>query len=140
METKIYRQLVDQAPDAILFADSEGLIRLWNEGAEATFGFSAMEALGQSLDLIIPDKLRERHWDGYHKVMESGATAYGSQLLSVPALHKNGHKLFSDFSIIMIKDENGKMQGVAAIMRDSTVQKEKEKKMRQRLEQLGEKS
>jgi PAS domain S-box-containing protein len=137
MDNSIYRQLVDHAPDAILFADREGIIRLWNAGAEATFGFSAEEALGQSLDLIIPEKLRQRHWDGYHRVMASGETKYGSDLLSVPALHKEADKrLFSDFSIIMIKDDDGQLQGIAAVMRDSTAQKAKEKELRERIKEL----
>jgi len=136
METRIYRDLVDQAPDAILFADREGIIRLWNQGAEATFGFTAAEALGQSLDLIIPEHLRQRHWDGYHRVMASGETKYGSDMLSVPALHKSGKRCFSDFSIVMIKDDNGQLLGIASIMRDTTAQKAKEKELRERIKEL----
>ncbi len=136
MENRIYKNLVDHAPDAILFADREGIIRLWNAGAEATFGFSAAEALGQSLDLIIPEKLRQRHWDGYRQVMASGETKYGSDLLSVPAQHKNGARLFSDFSIVMIKDDDGQLLGIASIMRDTTAQKVKEKELRERIKEL----
>ena len=137
MNSAIYQQLVDHAPDAILFADSAGIIRLWNAGAEATFGFSAAEAIGQSLDIIIPEKLRQRHWDGYHQVMASGESKYGSQLLSVPALHKEPEKkLFSDFSIVMIKDDAGELLGIAAVMRDTTAQKAKEKELRERIKEL----
>jgi len=137
MDSLIYQQLVDHAPDAMLFADREGIIRLWNAGAEETFGYSAAEAIGQSLDLIIPEKLRQRHWDGYHQVMASGQSKYGSQLLSVPALHKEAEKrIFSDFSIIMIKDDDGQLLGIAAVMRDSTAQKAKEKELRERIKEL----
>ena len=136
IKQQIYATLFNDSPDAILFADREGLIQLWNKGAEAIFGYSAVEAIGQSLDLIIPDKLQQRHNEGYDGVMGSGATKYGSDLLSVPALHKDGSRLFSDFSIVMIKGTDGMMQGVAAIMRDSTGQKTKEKELKERIRQL----
>ena len=136
MDNHIYRQMVDQAPDAILFADREGIIRLWNKGAELVFGFSAEEALGQSLDLIIPENLRQRHWDGYHRVMAGGETKYGTGLLSVPALHKSGERRFTDFTIIMIRDEAGQLLGIASVMRDTTAQKAKEKEMRERIREL----
>lgn len=136
METHIYRDIVEQAPDGILYADREGVIRLWNQGAERIFGFSSEEAIGQTLDLIIPEKLRERHWTGFHKVMGSGQSKYGNQLLSVPALHRDGRKIFSDFSIVMIRNESGQMMGVAAVLRDSTAQKATEKELRERIKQL----
>ena len=137
LKQQVFTALCEDAPDAILFADLEGKIRFWNAGAIATFGYSAAEAIGQSLDLIIPEKLRQRHWDGYHQVMASGQSKYGSQLLSVPALHKEkDRKLFSDFSIIMIKDDAGQLLGIAAIMRDSTAQKAREKELRERIKEL----
>ena len=136
MKTRIYRDIVEQAPDGILFADREGIIRLWNQGAERIFGYSAEEALGQDLDLIIPEQLQQRHWDGYHQVMAEGQSKYGTQLLSVPAKHKDGRKMFSDFSIVMLRDETGQVEGVAAILRDSTEQKAKEKEMRERIKEL----
>ncbi|MDY0191155.1 MAG: PAS domain S-box protein [Desulfuromonas sp.] len=140
MDTKteqyIHAMICDQAPDAILYADRAGNIQLWNRGAEMIFGFTKEEAIGQPLDLIIPEKLRPRHNDGYNRVMAEGTSKYGNDLLSVPALHKDGHSLFSDFSIIMIKDANGAMQGVAAIMRDSSAQKAKEKELKNRIKQL----
>ena len=80
----LYRRIVDEAQDAIIVADREGTIRLWNTSAETVFGYSAEEAVGRSLDLIIPERLRQRHWDGYTKVMETGETRYGRELLSVP--------------------------------------------------------
>src|ERR1700682_4947714 len=84
----VYRALVEGCPDAIVVADREGVIRFWNAGAEATFGHSAAEMIGKSLDLIIPEQLRKRHWAGYDAVMASGTTRYGTDLLKVPALHR----------------------------------------------------
>lgn len=132
-QQQIYTTLCENSPDAILFADREGLIQLWNRGAETIFGYTTAEAIGQPLELIIPEKLQQRHNEGYLQVMTSGATKYDSDLLSVPALHKDGSRLFSDFSIVMIKDADGQLQGIAAIMRDTTAQKIKEKELRERL-------
>jgi PAS domain S-box-containing protein len=130
------RQIVALAPDAILFADQRGIIRLWNQGAERIFGCSANDAIGQSLDLIIPEKLRKRHWDGYHKTMATGETSYGIDLLAVPAMHQNGSRLSTEFSIVMLNDDSGKPIGVAAILRDVTERHQKEKRMLDRLADL----
>lgn len=124
--------------DAIMFADREGVIRLWNSGAEKIFGFAAEEALGRSLDLIIPDNLRGRHWEGYRRVMESGSSRYSSDLLSAPALHKNGTRLSTEFSMIMIKDETGAMYGVAAVARDVSARWQREKELKDRVRKLEE--
>ncbi|MEE4254151.1 MAG: PAS domain S-box protein [Desulfuromusa sp.] len=132
----VSHQIVANAPDAILFSDREGIIRLWNRGAELVFGYSEDEALGQSLDLIIPEGLRKRHWDGYHRVMDTGESHYGTELLSVPAKHRNGQKLSCAFSIIMIKDELGILIGIASIMRDVTAAWEKERRLIKELEEL----
>ena len=131
-----YRQIVEQAPDAILFADREGLIRMWNAGAVALFGYSQAEALGQSLDLIIPEKLRARHWEGYHRVMATGATHYGSKLLAVPAKRQDGSQLSSEFSIVMLRDAGGQVLGVAAIMRDISERWQQEKALKARVAAL----
>ena len=128
--------IIDQAPDAVLFSDRDGFIRLWNRGCELIFGFSENEALGQSFDLIIPERIRDRHWDGYHRVMETGQSRYGTELLSVPAKHKDGHQLSCAFSIVMLKDEQGLPLGVASIMRDVTATFEKEKGFKKRIAEL----
>ena len=94
------QQILALAPDAILFSDREGIIRLWNSGAERIFGFQAEQAIGQSLDIIIPEKLRERHWEGYHKTMKTGETRYGTELLAVPATNADGDRLSTEFSIV----------------------------------------
>jgi PAS domain S-box-containing protein len=130
--TSLSEQILTLAPDAIMFADREGTIRLWNNGAERIFGYSAEQAIGQSLDLIIPEKLRERHWEGYHKTMATGETRYGTEMLAVPAMHQNGSRMSTEFSIVMLKDDDGKPIGVAAIMRDITERRNQEKELRDR--------
>lgn len=135
-QNQLSAEILSQAPDAIMFADREGIIRLWNFGAERIFGFSAAQAIGQSLDLIIPEKLRQRHWDGYNKTMDTGETRYGTEMLSVPALHQNGERLSTEFSIVMLTDNDNKPLGVAAIMRDITQRHQKEKAMKERLAEL----
>jgi PAS domain S-box-containing protein len=135
----LYQQIVEGAQDAIIFADPDGIIRLWNSGAEVLFGYSAEEALGQSLDLIVPEKLREKHWEGYHKVMETGVTRYGSELLAVPALNKDDSRMSVEFTIVLLKDDTGKPQGTAAIMRDVTERWQKKKELKKRLAELEKK-
>jgi PAS domain S-box-containing protein len=129
----ILEHIVTQAPDAILYSDRDGIIRLWNQGAERIFGFSAHEAIGQSLDLIIPEAQRQRHWDGYHQTMATGHTQYGTKLLAVPALHQSGARLSTEFSIVMLRNDAGQPCGVAAIMRDVSARRAEEKALRDRL-------
>jgi PAS domain S-box-containing protein len=119
-----------------LFADREGTIRLWNTGAETIFGYSAREALGQSLDLIIPEKLRQRHWEGYQRVMDTGKTRYGTELLNVPALRKKGKRLSIEFSILLVRDLQNEIIGSAAVMRDVTERWKKEKALNEKLKSL----
>ncbi len=132
-------QIVRENSDAIMFADHEGAIRLWNKGAEAMFGFSAAEAEGQSLDLIIPENLRSRHWDGYHKVMASGVTRYGTELLSAPGIRKDGSRLSLEFSMVIVRGDDGAVLGTGAIIRDITARFQKEKTLKERLKVLEEK-
>ncbi len=123
--------LVDQMPDGLLATDAEGLIRFWNGGAERIFGFSQAEAIGQSLDLIIPEKLRVRHWDGYAETMRSGQTKYGAgELLSVPAMRKDGARISIQFSIVPIAEAGGGLTGIAAIMRDVTAEFDESKRLK----------
>ncbi|HBO69348.1 MAG TPA: histidine kinase [Deltaproteobacteria bacterium] len=136
----LYRRIVEGIPDAVVFADREGIIRLWNGGAEAMFGFRADEALGRSLDLIIPEKMRKRHWEGYYKVMETGVTRYGKELLSVPGIRKDGSRVSLEFSVALIPGDDGSMQGIVAVLRDVTERWMKEKDLKERLTLLEKKT
>jgi PAS domain S-box-containing protein len=127
----LFQRIVQEMPEAVIFADATGVIRLWNSGAENMFGFSAGEAVGQTLDLIIPERLRPRHWDGYHKVMGTGVTRYGRELLATPAIRKDGRRISIEFSIALLKEDAGKVLGAAAVVRDVTARWEKEKTLRQ---------
>ncbi|MDR3685258.1 MAG: PAS domain S-box protein [Geothrix sp.] len=128
---QICRQVVTQAADAIIYADDQGLIRLWNAGAERIFGHPEAEALGQSLDIIIPENQRKRHWDGYGRTLATGVTRYGADsLLSVPAIRKDGSRVSVEFTILPFHGEGGKIVGMAAIMRDVTTRFEELKALR----------
>ena len=128
------RTLAEEASDAIIYADAEGLIRFWNRGAQRIFGFTAGEAVGRSLDLIIPDKLRERHWQGYRQVIETGTSRYGEgDLLSVPGLRKDGTRVSLEFTILPFRGADGRLQGIAAILRDVTARFEEMQKLRKEL-------
>ena len=114
------RALIESAGDAIIVADTKGRIIFWNGAAERLFGHARDEALGQSLDLIIPERQRARHWAGYEKTMASGETKYGTQLLRVPAMHKDGRRISIAFTVTLLFDANRKVQAIAAIVRDDT--------------------
>lgn len=129
-------RIVDETPDAVIFADREGIIRLWNRGAEEMFGFSRQEALGQSLDIIVPEKLRKTHWDGYFEVIKTGYTRYGKELLAVPGLKKDGSRVSLEFSIAMLKDEAGQIEGFSAVLRDVTKAWQEKKALKERLAAL----
>lgn len=129
------QQIIDNAGDAVILADAEGLVRLWNGGAQALFGFRAEEMIGRAMDSIIPANLRERHWQGYLKAMETGQTRYSRALLAVPALRKDGSRISIEFTIALIR-ENGKLLGAAAIVRDVTARWNQDKELRQRLAAL----
>jgi PAS domain S-box-containing protein len=129
-------RLVTGMADALVVADAEGTILFWNAGAERIFGFSAAEALGRSLDLIMPENLRQRHWGGYERTMRTGETRYGAgQLLSVPALRNDGARISVQFSILPLPDPAGGLRGVAAVMRDVTEDYELRKRLRRELEE-----
>jgi PAS domain S-box-containing protein len=128
--------LVRAAGDAIVVADSEGLIRLWNPAATRIFGFSPEEAVGQSLDLIIPERFRARHWAGYREVMRTGQTRYGADVLRVPALHKDGRRVSVAFTVTLLTDPGGRVTGIAAIVRDETARWAEEQALRRRVAEL----
>jgi PAS domain S-box-containing protein len=129
-------QFVEAAGDAIIAADTEGSIVFWNRAAERIFGFSESEALGHSLDLIIPERFRKRHAEGYRRVMQTGQTRYGSELLHVPAIHKDGRTLSIAFCVTMLFTRDKQVQSIAAIIRDETSQWNDQRALRQRLAKL----
>jgi PAS domain S-box-containing protein len=128
--------IVDQSPTAIVVGDREGIVRLWNAGAQAMFGWSAEEAIGKSMDMIIPEKHRPRHWEGYDRVMASGVTKYGRNLLAVPALTKDGRRISIEFNVVLLKDAEGRVLGIAATMQDVTARWERDKTLHARLAEL----
>jgi PAS domain S-box-containing protein len=128
--------LVQAAGDAIIAADTDGKILLWNPAAERIFGFTAEDALGHSLDLIIPERWRHRHWEGYQRVMRTGQTRYGTEVLRVPALHKDGRALSIAFTVALLQAGDGGIQAIAAIVRDETARWEEERALRRRLAEL----
>ena len=106
-----YPAMLQQMPDSIIFADTQGVIRFWNAASETLFGFSADEAVGQSLDIIIPEKLREPHWRGFYAAVESGSTKHDGKATRTKGLHKNGESIYAEVSFCLIKDEQGKVLG-----------------------------
>lgn len=130
------RQIVEEAQDAIIVSDREGVIRLWNRGAERIFGRAAAETVGGSMDFIIPEKMRARHWEGYFKTMTTGTTKYGADTLNVPALTADGSRISIEFTVVLLRNAQGHPAGVAAIIRDVTARREKELDLRKRLAEL----
>jgi PAS domain S-box-containing protein len=128
------RAVLSTKSDALIAADKKGVIQFWNPGATRIFGFSEAEALGQSLDIIIPERLRQRHWDGYDKTMATGESRYGeSDLLAVPAVRKDGMALSIEFTIMMLRDDGGEIIGIAALLRDITKRFEEMRALRRQL-------
>lgn len=131
-----FEALARNAGDAIVVVDDAGAIVFWNAAATRIFGYDASEALGQSLDLIIPPRLRERHWEGFAQVMQTGVTRYGTDLLRVPAEHKAQRKLSIAFTVTLLAGADGKPQGIAAFIRDETARWEQERAQARRLTEL----
>ena len=130
-------RLVAGCPEAVIYADAQGRIRFWNAAATRIFGFAESEAIGESLDLIIPERLRPRHWQGYDQVMKGGESRYGAgDLLSVPARHKDGRQLSVEFTILPLHDDAGAMLGIAAFLRDVTARFEEMRALRRELAAL----
>lgn len=131
---RIAAAIVGSAADAVIASDRDGLIRLWNPGAERMFGYSATEALGQSLDIIIPERLRARHWEGYRQTMATGRSRYGAgDLLAVPAIRQDGSALSVEFTIVPIAAANGEIAGLVAVLRDVTARFEELKSLRRQV-------
>jgi PAS domain S-box-containing protein len=133
---RLCRRLVAGSRDAIIFADKDGLIRLWNTGAEVMFGYRAAEMEGRGLDLIIPEALRARHNEGFRRVMATGQSKYAADLLAVPGLRKDGTRISLEFTITLVKDDAGQVLGAAAIIRDVTVRWHRDQELKKRLAAL----
>lgn len=131
-----FEAIIQAAGDAIVAAGPDGSILLWNRAAERMFGYSEGEALGHSLDLIIPERFRDRHWEGYREVMRTGKTRYGTEVLRVPAVHKDGRRLSIAFTVALVYSLNQEIQAIAAIIRDETSRWEEERALRQRVAEL----
>jgi PAS domain S-box-containing protein len=123
--------------DAIIAANREGAIIFWNPGAERIFGFARAEAIGRSLDIIIPTRLRKRHWNGYSRVMESGESRYGEgDVLAVPGTAKDGRQLSLEFAIVLLRDESRRLIGLAAVMRDVTERFEETRALKRKVAEM----
>ena len=133
-------RIVEDAQAGIIFADEAGIIRLWNSGAEAMFGYTAAEAIGQTMEMIIPEKHRAHHNEGYARVMQTGITKYGRDALAVPALRKDGTRISIEFTIVLVRSAEGGMLGAAAIVQDVTARWERDKALRARLAALENKT
>ncbi|HEY7322393.1 MAG TPA: PAS domain S-box protein [Candidatus Binatia bacterium] len=131
-----FEAFVQSAGDAMIAAGADGSILLWNWAAERIFGYAEQEAVGHSLDLIIPERLRVRHWEGYKRVMQTGETGYGTEVLRVPAVHKDGRRLSIAFTVTLLFSPDQKVEAIAAIIRDETARWEEERALRQRLTEL----
>ncbi len=131
-----YKQLVEVVGDAIMACDAKGAITLWNAASARMFGYSEAEALGQSLDIIIPQRQQARHWEGYHVTMASGITKYGTSVLRVPALHKDGHTLSIAFTVSLMRNVDEEVTAIVAVVRDESVKFAEERALRKRITQL----
>lgn len=121
-----FENILDQSPDGVIFADHDGIIRVWNQAAQTIFGYTATEVLGKSLDVIIPERFRNAHWNGFYKAMGTGHTVHAGRVLRTRSVHKDGSKLYVDLTFGMVKDASGIIRGSVAIARDATDRHAKE--------------
>ena len=131
-----FQALVTTVGDGVMASNASGAIILWNPACERLFGYTEADALGKSLDLIIPQRQQKPHWDGYHKTMETGITKYGNDVLRVPAVHKDGHTLSIAFTVSMLHTADGKVSAIVAVIRDESVKFAEERQLRKRVMEL----
>lgn len=137
MQSEIdFRELVNAVGDAIIAADASGAIIFWNPAAARLFGYTREEAMGQSLNLITPQRYQKRHWDGYHRTMQTGQTKYGHDVLKVPAVHKDGHALSIAFTVALLHSADKKVSSIVAVIRDETDRFAEERNLRKQLTEL----
>lgn len=135
----LYRDILDCMSEALIFADPQGIIRIWNPGAECLFGYTAAEAIGQSLDLIIPEPLRKAHWEGFDRAIGLSATKHGRRSMITRSLHKDGRQLYVDMSFAVVRNQAGETIGSTAVARDATARHLEEKQRRHQLTGLASK-
>jgi PAS domain S-box-containing protein len=128
--------LVASTDHAVIVADPDGVICFWNPAAERIFGYSRSEALGETLDIIIPDRLRARHWDGYNRVMQTGHTDYGGRTLAVPAVRHDGTRISVEFTVTLLRDPTGALCGIGALLRDVSARWEEQRALHSRIGEL----
>jgi len=128
--------LLQALADAVMVCDAQGAIVLWNPACERMFGHSQAEVLGQTMDMIIPERLRKRHWEGYEKTMATGITKYGQDVLRVPAVHKDGHSMSIAFTVAMLYTPEGKVSAIASVIREETARFNDERSLKKRLADL----
>jgi len=128
--------LLRSMPEALIFCDLEGIIRVWNPAAEKVFGWSAAEAVGQSLDLIIPERMRKAHWDGFNQAIARGGVKPGRTSAITRSLHKHEDYIYVDMSFEMVRDASGRLLGSMAVARDATARFNEEKALRKQLAEL----
>lgn len=131
-----FAAIVAASGDAVVVSDPDGAITVWSPAAERIFGFSEAEALGQTLDIITPERHRRRHWQGYAETMRTGVTRYGAEVLRVPAIHKEGRPLSIAFTVGLVRDGAGAISGIVAVIRDDTARWEEDRRLRRRLAEL----
>jgi PAS domain S-box-containing protein len=130
------QQMVAAIGDALVVCDREGRVIVWNAAAERLFGWTEAEAMGQRMDMIVPERLRQRHWDGYDKSMETGKTRYAHDVLRVPAVNKAGQDLSIAFTVFMLYDDDGHVTACGSVIRDETQRFAEDRQMRKRLREL----
>ena len=132
----MYQRMIEDSPEAVIVADADGRIQFWNAAASFIFGFTAEEALGETLDLIIPDPQRARHWAAYRQVMLSGETRYGRDLLAVPVMRKDGTRLSVEFHVVLLRNDDGRIAANRRVPRDVTARWQRERALIQRVRDL----
>jgi PAS domain S-box-containing protein len=132
----LFQALVEHLADAVIFADRPGSIQVWNAGAEAVFGYTAHEVLGQRLDVLIPERLRSAHWAGFHAAVETGKMQHGRESMTTRSIHKDGRDLYVDLSFALVKDKTDHVLGAVAVARDITNRYRVEKESRKRIAEL----
>lgn len=129
-------RLIQQAPDAVILAGTDGTIEVWNPAAERVFGVAAADAIGQSLDMIIPERFREAHWTGFDRALNDRATKYAGEALATRAQRADGETIYVEMSFAIVLDDGGEAIGALAHARDITERFQQEREQRKKLADL----